>query len=301
MTAGQERVVRLPFPIDLPRTLFGVQRGTHDPTCRVRQGEVWRASRSPAGPATVRLVVDGATVVATAWGDGAEAALDAVPTLIGCHDDTSDFAPEHPLVARLWRDLSAIRIPRTGAVTETLVNVVLEQRVTTFEARRSQSQLVQRWGEAAPGPTDLMLPPDPEVLAGVAYYDLHVIGVERKRADTVRRVAASARRLDALAALPPLEAHARIGQIQGVGPWSAAETALVALGDADAVPVGDVHLPSDVTYALTGAAVDDDDAMLACLEPFAGHRGRVIRLIMAAGIHAPKHGPRYAPRDIRTS
>lgn len=294
-----ERSVQLPFPIDLPRTLYGVRRGAHDPTCRFDATGIWRASRSPAGPATVHLVVEGDRVEATAWGEGAEAALDAVPTMIGCHDDTSDFSPTHPLVARLWHDLAAIRIPRTGAVTETLVNVVLEQRVTTFEARRSQTQIVQRWGEPAPGPTDLLLPPDPEVLAGVAYYDLHVVGVERKRADTVRRVAASARRLDALAALPPTEAHARIGQIQGVGPWSAAETALVALGDPDAVPVGDVHLPSDLTFALTGEAVDDDDAMLEALEPFAGHRGRVIRLVMAAGIHAPKHGPRYAPRDIR--
>ena len=58
--------------------------------------------------------------------------------------------------------------PRSGAVTEALVASVLEQRVTTFEARRAQGQLVARWGEPAPGPTDLMLPPHPEVLAGVA-------------------------------------------------------------------------------------------------------------------------------------
>jgi NAD(P)-dependent dehydrogenase (short-subunit alcohol dehydrogenase family) len=74
----------------------------------------------------------------------------------------------------------------------------------------------------------------------------------------------------------------------------------VALGDPDAVPVGDVHLPANVTYALTGVAVDDDDAMLEVLEPFAGQRGRVIALVNAAGIHAPRHGPRYAPRDIRS-
>jgi 3-methyladenine DNA glycosylase/8-oxoguanine DNA glycosylase len=185
-------------------------------------------------------------------------------------------------------------------VTETLVNVVLEQRVTTFEARRAQHQLVERWGEPAPGPGDLRLPPDPEVLAGVPYYELHVLGVERKRADTVRRVAASARQLDALATAPLDQAHARLRQVPGIGPWSVAEVALVALGDPDAVPVGDVHLPSIVTFALTGTAVDDDDAMLEVLEPFAGHRGRVIRLLQAAGVHAPRHGPRYAPRDYRS-
>lgn len=294
-----ERTVRLPFPIDLPRTLFGVRRGAHDPTCRFDASGIWRASHSPAGPATLHLLPHGDIVVATAWGEGAEAVLDAVPTIIGCHDDDDGFAPTHPLLARLWREHADIRIPRSGAVTETLINVVLEQRVTTFEARRAQQQLAERWGEPAPGPTELLLPPDPEVVAGIAYYDLHVIGVERKRADTVRRVAASARRLDALAALPPSEGHARLTQIQGVGPWTAAEVALVALGDADAVPVGDVHLPSSVTFALTGEAIDDDEAMLEVLEPFAGQRGRVIRLILAAGITAPRHGPRYAPRDIR--
>jgi 3-methyladenine DNA glycosylase/8-oxoguanine DNA glycosylase len=180
-----------------------------------------------------------------------------------------------------------------------LVDVVLEQRVTTFEARRAHHQMVERWGEDAPGPTDLRLPPDPEVLAGIAYYELHVIGIEKARADTVRRVAAQARSLDALVALDASQARQRIEQIPGVGRWSSAEAALVALGDADAVPVGDLHLPGDVTYALTGEAVHDDEAMLAALAPYEGHRGRVVRLLMAAGIHAPRRAPRYAPRDIR--
>jgi 3-methyladenine DNA glycosylase/8-oxoguanine DNA glycosylase len=138
-------------------------------------------------------------------------------------------------------------------------------------------------------------------VAGVAYYDLHVLGVEKKRADTLRRVAANARRLDALALLPPAEAHQRLREVAGVGPWTAAEVALVALGDPDAVPVGDVHLPSDVTYALTGVAVDDDDAMLEALAPFDGQRGRVLRLVAAARLRAPRRGPRYAPRDIRNA
>lgn len=295
-----QRSVTLPAPIDVPGTLSGLRRGTHDPSCRFLRDGIWRASRSPAGPATIRLVVHADRVEATAWGDGAEAALAAVPNLIGVHDDLGGFEPErHRVVARLWRDHGDLRVPRSGAVTEALVASVLEQRVTTFEARRAQGQLVARWGEPAPGPTDLMLPPDPEVLAGVAYYDLHVLGVEKKRADTVRRVAASARRLDALALLPAAEAHKRLLLLAGIGPWTAAEVALVALGDPDAVPVGDAHLSADVTYALTGEAVDDDEAMLEALEPFAGHRGRVVRLIGAGGLHAPRHGPRYAPRDIR--
>jgi endonuclease III len=293
-----ERTIRLPHPVDLVATWRGVRHGRNDPTCRHGADGFWRASRAPSGPVTLHLRPDGDRIHVTAWGDGADGALDEAHHLVGAADDDGGFAPDHPLVARLWRDHASVRVPRTLAVVEALVASVLEQRVTTFEARRAQRQLANRWGEPAPGPTDLLLPPDPEVLAGLPYYDLHVLGVEKKRADTVRRIGAGARRLDTVVDLPLGEARERLLAIPGVGVWTAAEVALVALGDADAVPIGDVHLPSDVTYALTGEAVDDDEAMLDALRPFAGQRGRVIRLIGAAGIHAPRRAPRYAPRDI---
>lgn len=294
-----ERTVTLPHPVDLFATLRGIRRGRSDPTCHIGVDGFWRATRTPDGPATLRLQPDGIQIHAAAWGDGAEAVLDGVPDLVGANDRADDFRPEHPLVVRLWRDFAAVRVPRSRAVAESLIVNVLEQRVTTFEARRSHRQLVNRWGEDAPGPTSVLLPPHPDVIAGIPHYDLHVIGVERARADTLRRVGANARRLDQLVGLPVDQARERLLAIAGIGPWTAAQVALTALGDADAVPIGDVHLPRDVTYALTGTAVDEDEAMLEALAPFTGHRGRVIRLLSAAGIHAPRRAPRYAPRDIR--
>lgn len=297
-----QRFLPLPFALDLPGTVAGLRRGPHDPTCRLIDGVFWRASRRPTGPATVRIAIDDDRANAEAWGAGAEAALDHIEDLIGLTDDVSDFAPANGLVAKLWRDFGRRRMPRSGAVTETLIDTILEQRVTTFEAHRSRRDLIARYGEPAPGPIELSLPPDPNLLADVAYYDLHELGIEKKRADAIRRVAASARRLDALASLPPTEATARLLATTGVGPWTAAEVARVAFGDPDAVPVGDVHLPGDVTYALTETAhARDDDAMLEALAPYAGHRGRVISLIAAAGIHAPRRAPRYEPRDDRHS
>ena len=295
--SGRSRSLRFTRPFDLVGTLKGVLQGPDSLVGKVVDGEVWRATRSPAGPCTVRLRLRGSQLDATAWGDGSEAALDALPSLVGAHDDDSDFVPRHDLVAELWSTHRGVRVPRSGSVTESLITSVLEQRVTSFEAHRAQVQIVERYGGPAPGPTDLYLPPDPEVLAGAAPYDLHLVGVESDRADTVRRVAASARRLDALSLLPPAEAHERLREVAGVGAWSAARVALVALGDADAVPLGDAHLPADVTHALTGRAVDDDEAMLEALEPYAGHRGRVIRLLDAAGVRAPERSPRYAPQD----
>ena len=69
----------------------------------------------------------------------------------------------------------------------------------------------------------------------MAFYDLHVMGVEQVRAETLVRLAASARRIDALAGLPPVEGRARLTELPGIDAGIAARVAQVVLGDADAV------------------------------------------------------------------
>jgi 3-methyladenine DNA glycosylase/8-oxoguanine DNA glycosylase len=70
------------------------------------------------------------------------------------------------------------------------------------------------------------------------------------------------------------------------------------LGDPDAVLLGDLHLPSTVSWALAREPRGDDARMLELLEPWRGHRGRVVRLIRSAGRSAPRRGPRYTPLPI---
>src|SRR5256885_363268 len=70
---------------------------------------------------------------------------------------------------------------------------------------------------------------------------------------------------------------------------------------ANAVPVGDYHLPHMVGYALDGTPRSTDERMLELLEPYSGHRGRVIRLLIAAGIGAPRFGPKKPLRNIKRS
>jgi len=96
------------------------------------------------------------------------------------------------------------------------------------------------------------------------------------------------------------DAQARLTALPGVGLWTAAEVGRTALGDADAVSVGDYHLPDQVAWALAGEPRGDDDRMLALLAPSPGHRGRVIRLIESAAITAPRRGPRMPANDIRS-
>ena len=292
------RTLRPDSPVDLRLTLGPLCRGRRDPTMKLAGDEVWRATRSPAGPLTLRVRAAAGELSVDAWGPGAEWGIDTAPTLLGLDDDATAFAPAHPMVADLHRRLRGLRLCRSAAVTEALVPTVLEQKVQGSEARRSYAGLVRQLGEPAPGPLPLLLPPSPPALAATPYFVLHRFNVERRRADTIRRVATVARRLDECRSLALPDAYRRLRAVPGVGAWSAAEVAMIALGDADAVSVGDYHLPNDVSWAFAGEPRGDDERMLELLEPFRPHRGRVLRLLGAGGIHAPRFGPRMERHRI---
>jgi 3-methyladenine DNA glycosylase/8-oxoguanine DNA glycosylase len=282
-----------------------MSRGPGDPTMRLRTGTaLWRATRTPEGPATLRLeAMPGYDVAATAWGPGAAWALDGVPALLGEGDDPAGFDPRHPLLRDTWRRNPGWRVPRSRQVMEALVPAVLEQKVTGREAWRAWRTLVRRYGEPAPGPVDLLPPgmfvaPTPESWRRVPSWDWHRAGVDLSRSRTVVTAAGSAGRLEALHAAGPAEAARKMRTLPGIGVWTAAEVGQRALGDADAVSVGDFHLASMVGWALVGERVDED-AMLELLEPYAGHRYRAVRMIELAGVRYERHGPRYAGRDYR--
>ncbi|MEA2645358.1 MAG: hypothetical protein QOE92_441 [Chloroflexota bacterium] len=297
--AARTRRLRLSRPLDLALTLRPLMHGSGQArTVAIGPYEAWRAARNPGGTFTTHLLVRGDEVTIRAWGAGAEAALEQVPELLGEHDDASGFAPTHPLLADLHRRAPGLRIGRSGAVLEALVPVVMEQKVIGLEARAGYSRMLRAVAERAPGPVELFLPPAPERLAAMPYWAIHPFSVERRRAETIIRVARRAAWLEAGVALGVEVARARIQSIPGVGPWSTAEVAMAALGDADAVSVGDYHVPNIVAWALAGKPRGDDDLMLELLEPYRGHRGRVIRLLEAAGIGAPRRGPRLPLRRL---
>jgi 3-methyladenine DNA glycosylase/8-oxoguanine DNA glycosylase len=296
--AGLVRASALSVPLDLGLTLGPLRHGLGDPTIRIAAAETWRATRTSAGPATVRIVVATGRIVATAWGAGAELALDGVPAVLGLDDDASAFRPTHPLVAELHRRLVGLRVGRSGSVWEALLPAIIEQKVIGNEARRSYRALVRRYGEAAPGPSDLMVPPSPAVLAALPYFEFHPLGIERRRADTIRRAAAIADRLERAATMPTEAAMRLVTSVAGIGPWTAAEALRAAAGDPDLVSLGDYHLPHLVAWALAREARADDARMLELLEPFRGQRGRVVRLLEASGISAPRFGSRMPLRSI---
>ena len=288
------------FPVDglldLRRTLAPLGRGPGDRTLRFAPGRAWRATRTPDGPATVALHHAGDELHAEAWGPGAERALAGVPALVGLGQPPAPLAGAHPALTRLARRLPGVRIPRTGAVLEALVPAILEQKVIGEEARRALFELIRRFGEPDPGPPELgmRLPPAPSILAGLPYYAYHPLGVERRRAELIRRVASRAGWFEAIVDLPLPDAYARLTAVPGIGPWTAAEVGVRALGDIDAVSVGDFHLPNLVAFALAGEPRGTDARMLELLEPYRGHRAQVIRLLELSGLGAPRYGPRLS-------
>ena len=301
---GLSRDFPVPFPVDVPLTLSVHRHGGGDPTHATdAAGTVWRTSLTPDGPATLRVGLSSrdATVTARAWGPGAGWLLDRVPEWLGFHDDRSGFAAHHPVVGELVLRFPGLRVGRTGRVFEALVPAVLEQKVVGREAHRAWRYLLLKHGEAAPGPAPagMRVVPSARTWARVPSWDWHRAGVEGVRARTIINAAAVAARLEEALALAPAAADRRLRSLTGIGVWTSAEIRQRAMGDADAVSVGDYHLPNVVGWTLARRKTDDA-GMLELLAPYAGHRYRVTRLIELGGSGPPRRGPRMSVRDYRS-
>ncbi|MFE7959930.1 MULTISPECIES: DNA-3-methyladenine glycosylase family protein [unclassified Streptomyces] len=289
-------------PLDLGLVLGPLRRGPGDPTFRaLPDGSVWRASRTPAGPGTLRVTMRGGVVHGEAWGPGAGWLLEQLPLMCGAADDPSAFTPRHKIVALARHRRPGLRLGRTGLVLESLIPSVLEQKVTTDEAYRAWRLLVRRFGEPAPGPAPgrMYVMPAARDWALIPSWEWHRAGVDDKRASTILRAVRVAARLEEAVRMPPAAARARLEVVPGIGPWTSAETVQRSHGAADAVTVGDLHLPGIVGWALAGDRHADDEVMLRLLEPYAGQRHRAARLILLSGRVPARRAPRFPVGDIR--
>lgn len=314
-------------PLDLGSTLFPLRRGTGDPTqrwegARGGDGPVWRTQLTPDGPATVRMRVADprglASLEVRAWGPGADWSIAHAHELGGLDDD--GWAELDALLATLGspgdgeagdrlrmlrRRRAGMRLLRTGLVLESSLAAVLEQKVTGVEARRAWRQLITAHGELAPGPAPegMRVLPTAERWRAIPDHEWHLAGVGPQRMRTLRRVAAVATPLQRTlavgrAASADAATVAAFRSIPGIGEWTVAEIVQRAHGDPDAVSVGDYHLAHGITHWFTGRRGDDAE-MVKLLEPYRGHRQRVVRLITSSGVTAPRFGARLTIADHR--
>lgn len=306
MTAEEIRQWAAPCVIDVKSALGVHRRGYGDPAFAVDgSGAIWRACQTPEGAGTLRVSwrADrsvGTVVTASAWGKGAAWLLAQLPAMIGADDRPEDFVAHHDVLRVVARRCTGLRIGKSGLVLEALAPAVLEQKVVGKEATRAWRTLLRRFGEPAPGPAPagMRVPPTVQTWAGIPSWEWHKAGVEAVRARTIAGAARVYSRLEEIVGLPSAQADRRLRSLPGIGPWTSAEVRQRACGDADAVSVGDYHLPTQVGWALVGRPVDDAE-MLELLEPYAGQRYRASLLAVMAGAAPARHAPRTPARDYR--
>jgi 3-methyladenine DNA glycosylase/8-oxoguanine DNA glycosylase len=301
MIAGASSGIAMEFDtrVDPILTMRPLWLGSLDRQMRISRRSVARATRMAAGPASFELRVAGRRVEARAWGPGAEELFARLPALMGELDDPSSLRPRHEIVARLIHRLPGLRMTSGTPLLEALVPAIISQKVTGGEAKRSYARLVTRYGEPAPGPLGLRLPPSAEVLAELPYWAFHVLGIERRRADVVRTATGAAQGLARAMSRPAGAAFAALTSLPGIGHWTAAETIRLVTGDPDALSLGDYNLPRLVCAVLGEVnAPASDERMLELLEPYRGQRARVVLLIENGGFRLPRRAPRPATRSI---
>ena len=259
-----------------------------------------RVLRGGEGGVAVRFRVSGSDVGIEVWTAGESTAddvtwaVDRARGIAGVDDDPGPFLASvrsHPVLSELSRGADP-RMFRTPTVFEAYASAVIEQLVTGMEARAAIARLGQTAGALLPGTRHRAAPTATEVRA-VPMWRLREIGIGARRAAALREGALRGPALERLVDIAPADAIAKLQCLRGVGPWTANAVARDALAYADAVPIGDLHVPGLVTEALTGERGGDDE-MLALLEPFRPHRARVVLLIERAAF-----GVGLAPRRWR--
>lgn len=211
---------------------------------------------------------------------------------LGLDDDLAGFlaaVSRDSLLAGLARRFDGLRLISTPTPFEAFVWAVLGQQISLHVAFRLKAALVRRCGvHAAFDGTSYWAFPTPEALAAEDPDDLAALGLGRRKAATVVRVAGlaatGAMDFDELQELPLDEAERRLVALHGVGPWTARYTLLRGLRVADACPVSDGGLMA-ACGALYGlgrkASVTEVEAFAEGWRPYRGYAAFYLWFMLA--------------------
>lgn len=268
-------------PFDLSATMAQQVLGHFDPT-GTRSADTFRKVHlTPDGRSVTWLftVAENGFHVRVHGRDSA-AVLGEFLACFPLEDGCDAFVPGHPLLQRAVRLHGGLRLLRVPWAFDVAAGAVLQQRVRWQVAYNDFRRIAQRWGTPVSGG---MAFPAARQLAAVTVAAIEAQGIDPKRARTLHALARREAARPFLATeRDPQRLRLRLRQIRGIGAWTANMIAGYAAGDPDAVPTGDLHLPSLVTWALAGEPAGSDDRMLELLEPYRGQRFRVVRLLSLA-------------------
>jgi 3-methyladenine DNA glycosylase/8-oxoguanine DNA glycosylase len=260
--------------LDLAPTMALQQLGKFDPSVSITESTFTKVHHDASGalarhvftskPDQLQIEVSGADTLLSHW-------RNQFPIV----DGLDTFEPRHPMVRHLLGVFPALRILSMPWIYDVAVGAILQQRVSALSAFGAFRQIALRFGTTTPSGTAI----DPQRLATIAGFELQAIGIDSKRARALMGLSRSELRR-------PLASFSDFGSLRehllamdGVGTWTAEMILGFGAGDPDAVPLGDLHLPSLVVRALGREPGGSEARMLELLEPYRGQRFRVIRLL----------------------
>jgi 3-methyladenine DNA glycosylase/8-oxoguanine DNA glycosylase len=294
MTHEQHDATVAITPFDLQATMAQQVLGHFDPTGSRRPGSfgkvhlddegrpvIWRFDRTLLG---VRIRVEGC-----AASNALRHFLARLPPDDGC----DQFRPQHPVLRRIVDAYGGLRLLRVPWAFDVAAGAVLQQRVRWEVAYGDFRRIATRWG--TPTSAGIAFPTARQIASRPAAA-IEALSIDPKRARALHALACREASRPFLNVEPdPVRLRQRLRQLPGIGPWTANMVAGYAAGDPDAVPTGDLHLPSLVTATLADEPEGSDERMLELLEPWRGQRFRVLRLLTWAFRRTPRRLAQVRP------
>lgn len=274
------------FPVHFSRT-FSLQRlGRYDPSADAGRDWFRKAFFYRGEPAAVEFFRDGDGLEVRAHAPGAADLLEE--TLHGLRQDDRyiTFPRDDSGMLRLYRRLPGLRLLRVPWLYDITCSAILQQRIRTVDAMRDWRRIALRWGVDAP--FGLRAFPSAEMLAHIAQFELEALGIDAQRSRTLLRFAQESRFGPLRPEMNFAELRRRLLRVPGIGSWTTETVLGYGAADADAAMPADLHLPHLVCYALAGEQQGSDERMMELLEPFRGHRFRIIRLLYESRLAVPR-------------
>ncbi|WP_158591628.1 DNA-3-methyladenine glycosylase 2 family protein [Deinococcus cavernae] len=181
------------------------------------------------------------------------------------------FAAASPL-RRVVEAAPGLRVPLSPTPFDALVWAVLGQQVTFTFACTLRQRLCQRLNTALDA--NLYAPPTPAQVLTLSADDLTRLGLTRRRAETLLRVAqlTHSGELDFSPDTPFSRISRQLSALRGVGVWTTQYALLRGFGAPDAVPVGDTALATALQDVFQLPHRPSAPEVTDLMKPFAPHR-----------------------------
>jgi 3-methyladenine DNA glycosylase/8-oxoguanine DNA glycosylase len=294
----------LEFSLELPEgflfwdglRFFRMGRG--DPTVHLERHRFVMARWFMTGSATIDVTEREGKARVLIWGAAAEEAQRFVPFVLGLHDTpVHDFG--HVRLNRMLKPKLNLRLSRSPYLSTSLLSHVLQQQIAWRDAAKIWRRLSIRHGRAADGPHSLKLPLNFNQMQTLARHHYQSAGLIENRIPLLREIGRLGWRIDEWYG-DSIETYAnRVQRLSQMGPWTTYHALAVSMGEPDVVVTGDYTLPHTVSWALLGQPRSNDEEMKRLLGPFVGNRWRLVRLLWALNIAAPRRGPRLSSMHTR--